>query len=147
MFGTHLSLLQTLPRKRFLHLIVLFIFIGLGNIATTFDAKVGAQTATQSCPTCRPPTPQVIYAPIIGLPETARSEIVLNSRSPQPIDVTPTFYTLEGMPIAGQVISLQPAEMRFVDVLSLIPEEHRNQHNWGGCLCLIPENLWRRGRS
>lgn len=91
-----------------------------------------SSSSLQACPTCPTPTQQVIYAPLIGLPEASRSEIVLNCRSPQPIDVTPTFYTAEGTPIVGQAIRLQPAEMRFVDVLSLIPEEHRYQHRWGG---------------
>ena len=122
MFGILSSLLQTLHGKRLLHLIFLFVLIGLASIPTPLETKVKGQSAIQSCPTCRPPT-QVIYAPIIGLPDTSRSEIVLNSRSPQPIDVTPIFYTLEGTPITGQLITLQTAEMRFADVLTLIPEE------------------------
>lgn len=95
-------------------------------------SKTDRQSSTQACPTCEPPSQQVIYAPLIELPEASRAEIVLNCRSPYSMEVTPTFYTEEGIPIVGQVIHLQPTEMRFVDVLSLIPSEHRLLHKWGG---------------
>lgn len=90
------------------------------------------QTAAPSCPTCAPETQQTIYAPLFDVPEAASSEINLNCRSPHPMDVTPTFYTLEGVPIVGEVIHLQPAEIRFIETKSLIPAEQRQQRRWGG---------------
>src|SRR5690242_18407759 len=39
------------------------------------------------CSSCPPPSPRRIYAPAIELPEAGSCEIVLNSRSPHPIDV------------------------------------------------------------
>jgi hypothetical protein len=57
---------------------------------------------------------------------------VLNSRSPNPIDVTPIFYTINGDAVVGNPVQLQPAEMRFVPVEQLMPEALRGQHRWGG---------------
>ena len=74
----------------------------------------------------------MIYAPLFDLPEAASSEIVLNCRSAHELEVTPTFYTLDGAAIVGDVIRLQPAEMRFVDTKSLIPLRERYRHRWGG---------------
>ncbi len=50
MSRTPLSSLNLLG-KRFLYLTFLFVLIGLGSTATTFDTKVSGQSATQSCPT------------------------------------------------------------------------------------------------
>jgi hypothetical protein len=141
MFGTPFSLLQTLLGKRFLNLIFLFVLIGLGSTATTFDTKVSGQSATQSCPTCRPPTEQTIYAPLIKLNGSFNTEINLNCRSPYPIDVVPTFYTESGLPITGETIRLAPAEMRFVDIRSLIPAQFLNQYVWGGVSLSYTGNL------
>ncbi len=103
--------------------------------------KVNAQAAVQACPTCRPPSQQVIYAPLIELKEASYTEINLNCRSAHPIDVVPTFYTDAGMPVAGSPIHLLPAEMRFVDVKSLMPAEYQNNHKWGGMSLAYTGNL------
>jgi len=66
------------------------------------------------------------------LDEAERCEIVLNNRSPNPIDITPTFYTAGGDAIIGNPIQLQPAEIRFVPVEQLMPESIRGTHRWGG---------------
>lgn len=81
------------------------------------------QSGARLCPTCPAPTQQTIYAPIFDLPEASGSEVVLNSRSPHVMDVTPTFYTAEGTPVTGETFQLQSAEIRTVDVKSLIPAE------------------------
>jgi hypothetical protein len=94
--------------------------------------KANQINGAQQCPTCSPPTQQTIYAPTIGLPEATGSEIVLNCRSSQTMTVTPTFYTADGEAIIGSPFQMQPSEMRFVTVESLIPPEHRGQHLWGG---------------
>ncbi|MEK6337366.1 MAG: hypothetical protein AABM67_20785, partial [Acidobacteriota bacterium] len=73
-----------------------------------------------------------IYAPAIELREAERCEIVLNSRSANPIEVTPTFYTINGNVVVGNPITLQPAEIRFVPVEQLMPEALRGRHRWGG---------------
>jgi hypothetical protein len=78
------------------------------------------------------PSSRRIYAPAIELPEAERCEIVLNSRSPNPIDVTPIFYTIDGDAVVGNSVQLQPAEMRFVPVEQLMPEALRGRHRWGG---------------
>jgi hypothetical protein len=90
---------------------------------------------------CPPPIPRQIYVPAIELPEARTTEIVLNSRSPQEIEVTPTFYTEAGDQIVGKPLQLQPAEIRFVRVDSLIPRYARNNH-WGGMsLSYVGSNL------
>jgi len=83
----------------------------------------------------------VIYAPLIEVADAASSEIVLNCRSAHDIDLTPTFYTMEGAAIAGEIIHLRPAEMRFVDTKSLIPQRERNRHHWGGMSLTYIGNL------
>jgi hypothetical protein len=85
-----------------------------------------------SCPTCSPAKQRMIYAPLIDLPESSGSEIVLNSRSGHDMVITPTFYTLEGEAYTGNDITLKPTEIRFVDTKSLIPAKERNRHKWGG---------------
>src|SRR5436190_5703391 len=104
-------------------------------------AEIPAPGFPQSCNTCAPPKTQVIYAPLIDLPDAASSEVVLNCRSAHELDVTPTFYTDEGQPISGSNIHLQPAEMRFVDTKSLIPAHERNRHHWGGMSLTYTGNL------
>lgn len=102
-------------------------------IASENDKGTASRTdKTQTCPTCRQPTQQVIYTPLIELREALYAEINLNCRSSHPIDVVPTFYTDDGTSIVGETIQLKSAEMRFVKVTDLIPAEHRNRHRWGG---------------
>jgi hypothetical protein len=84
-----------------------------------------------SCPTCSPQQ-RMIYAPLFDLPESSGSEIALNCRSAHDMVLTPTFYTLEGEAYTGDDITLKPNEIRFVDTKSLIPENERNRHKWGG---------------
>lgn len=86
----------------------------------------------KQCPSCPEPSLQTIYAPTIGMSEATGSRIVLNNRSPNVMDVTPTFYTEEGNAIVGKMIKLQPVEVRFVDIKKLIPAQHRGQRSWGG---------------
>ena len=84
------------------------------------------------CPSCPPPSARRIYAPAIELNEAQTCEIVLNSRSAHPIDVTPTFYTASGDAVVANPIQLQPAEIQFVPVEQLMPESLRGRHRWGG---------------
>ncbi len=124
------SFLQTLPGKKFLFFILFGFLIGLSNLSSNINSKVTGQN--QSCPTCSQATQRTIYAPTIGLPEATGSEFVLNCRSAGVMNVTPTFYTAEGAPIVGAEFQMQPSEMRFVNIETLIPEAHRGQHLWGG---------------
>jgi hypothetical protein len=66
---------------------------------------------------------------------------VLNSRSANPIDVTPTFYTTDGNAIVGNPVQLQPAEIRFVPVEELMPEALRGRHRWGGIALSFTGNV------
>jgi hypothetical protein len=86
----------------------------------------------QGCSSCPPPSEKRIYAPAIELKEAERCEIVLNSRSPNPIQVTPTFYTSTGDAVVGTPIQLQSAEIRFMNVLELLPKQFRNKRHWSG---------------
>ena len=96
------------------------------------DKKPQQSPTPHQCSTCPPPSPRKIYAPAIELPEAGACEIVLNSRSPHPIDVTPTLYTMDGEQVIGEPVTLQPAEIRFVPIESLIPDRHKGRHRWGG---------------
>jgi hypothetical protein len=48
------------------------------------------------------------------------------------MDVTPTFFMLDGTVVTGAPVSVQSEEIRYVDVKELLPERYRHQHNWGG---------------
>src|SRR5215831_4830219 len=87
---------------------------------------------SSECPSCSPPKQRTIYAPLIDLPESSGSEIVLNSRSDHDLPITPIFYTQEGAAFTGDDITLHPEEIRFVNTKSLIPAKERNRHKWGG---------------
>lgn len=108
---------------------------GTSNSAKTVGESPLVQNKKQpptACPSCPPPSPRRIYAPAIDLNEAQSCEIVLNSRSANPIDITPTFYTASGDGIVGNPIQLQPAEIRFVPVEQLMPASIRGTHRWGG---------------
>jgi hypothetical protein len=85
-----------------------------------------------SCPHCAPAGNQEIYIPLIDLPEAQGSEIVFNSRSPQAMNVTPTFYKRDGTVVVGDPVTVQSAEIRYVDIRQLLPEHYRHQRDWGG---------------
>lgn len=127
-----LSLVNILFSKRFLAFTLLTVFIALGNITLPSSQEVSGQSEPQSCSTCSQPTQRTIYAPTIGLPEADGSDIVLNCRSVHEMEAVPTFYTSNGEAIVGDTIRLQPSEIRFVSIESLIPEQHRGRHTWGG---------------
>jgi hypothetical protein len=110
-----------------------------GKIANAERLKSKEHPST--CPTCAPPTAQVIYAPLIDVPDAFSSEIVLNCRSSHDLQMTPTFYTLEGSAIVGEVFTLHPAEIRFVDTKSLIPPGQRSHNHWGGMSLSYNGNL------
>lgn len=126
------SFVQTVFSRRFFVIAFVIAIIGLSSLTFPPSRKTSGQTLPNSCPTCAPPQQQTIYAPTIGLAEATGSEIVLNCRSSHVMDVTPTFYTATGQAITGAMFQMQPSEMRFVTVESLIPEAERGQHNWGG---------------
>jgi hypothetical protein len=69
---------------------------------------------------------------MIDLPEIATGRIVFNSRSGTVTEVQPTFYLAGGGPIPGSPVYLQPGEIRYVDIVALIPSEHRWRSQWGG---------------
>jgi hypothetical protein len=114
-----------------LSLILGGLLVYLGGYPKSVEQSVEAQQPPQ-CPNCSPDMDRVIYAPTIGLPEADPGKIVLNCRSMHQMDVVPTFYTESGDAIAGDMVHLQPAEIRFVTIDSLIPEADRGQHTWGG---------------
>src|SRR5437588_8215582 len=106
------SNLKKSPRER-IGFVLFAIFIGSVVWLTHSSASNSSITPTESpraqngkqrpsgCPSCPPPSARRIYAPAIELNEAQTCEIVLNSRSAQPIDVTPTFYTASGDAVVG----------------------------------------------
>ena len=102
-----------------------------------------------SCPHCAPAGSQEIYIPLIDLPESQGSEIVFNSRSPQAMSITPTFYKRDGMVVVGDPVTVQSAEIRYVDIMQLLPERHRHQRDWGGfslCYNGFNREMWSQFR-
>src|SRR5467141_2677228 len=68
------------------------------------------------CTSCSPPGNQLIYIPLIDLPEAEGGEIVFNSRSPQTLDVTPVFYSRDGETVIADPVQIQSAEIRYVNI-------------------------------
>ena len=87
---------------------------------------------TPRCPHCAPPGDQEIYIPLIDIPEAAGSEIVFNSRSPHEMNVTPVFYKRGGERVEAEPVTVQSAEIRYVDLRQLLPEHRRHENDWGG---------------
>jgi hypothetical protein len=138
---------QFFSRRRKMVLTVLMAFtLGFVTLGATFIIRsVRAQSSphlqspksitpaqAKACQKCSEPGQQVIYAPIFSLPEAASGEIVLNCRSPHEMEVTPTFYTLDGTAIVGEKFLLSPTTVKPVSVASLIPESYRGTQLWGG---------------
>jgi len=86
----------------------------------------------QSCSSCAGQGQQTIYAPLIRVPESSNTEINLNCRSPHVMDVTPTFYTEDGDAIVGDSFQMQAAEVKTVDLKTLMPHRIQNRQNLGG---------------
>lgn len=85
-----------------------------------------------TCTRCSPPGDQMIYIPLIDLPEAEGGEIVFNSRSPEAMDVTPVFYKRNGETVIADPVKIQSAEIRYVDIQNLLPARYRHEKNWGG---------------
>lgn len=66
------------------------------------------------------------------LPEAQGGELVFNSRSPKEMQVTPTLYKRDGTAIVCDPVTIQSAEIRYVDFKSLLPVGHWNEQDWGG---------------
>lgn len=81
---------------------------------------------------CSPPGDQEIYTPLIDLTEAQAGEIVFNSRSPEAMDVTPTFYKRDGTAVVGDPVRVQSAEIRYVNVKKLLPKHYQHERDWGG---------------
>jgi hypothetical protein len=86
----------------------------------------------KACPVCAQSGPQSIYAPLIELEESSGTEINLNCRSTHALDVTPTFYTIQGDAVTGDTFQMQPAEVKTIDLSMLMPANVRGRHDWGG---------------
>jgi hypothetical protein len=138
---SHFSLFPTRQvSKTFFHstlMTTVILLLALGGaklLPSSFsNAKQNGQNGGgKSCPSCGTPSNQIIYLPLIDLPEAQGSEIVFNSRSPQEMDVTPTFYKLDGTAIVGKPVHIQSAEIRYIDLKKLIPGPYRNDRDWGG---------------
>ena len=84
-----------------------------------------------SCPRCAPPGDQEIYIPLVDLPSAQGGELVFNSRSPKPMNVTPRFYRLDGSSVTGDQVVIGSAEIRYVDIRKLIPGAHKGEREWG----------------
>ena len=140
MLNRHLSSLRNSFGKKLFYLTCLTFIVGMSvvsfppahRVKAQSQAKGQSQTQAHICPTCSQPEQRTIYAPTIELPEAESSDIVLNCRSPHEMDAVPTFYTEEGEAIVGDAVHLQPSEIRFVTVESLIPAAERGHHVWGG---------------
>lgn len=108
------------------------------NKSPSFDSVGNGSAATEKnkpadkCAHCSPPGDQIIYIPLMELPEARESELVFNSRSPEAVDVTPTFYKADGAVVTGETVRVDSTEIRYVKLRKLIPTNHRGERDWGG---------------
>jgi hypothetical protein len=102
------------------------------SVGTTGLPAQRPKATPLSCSTCAAEGQQTIYAPLIELPESSGTEINLNCRSPHVMDVTPTFYTQRGEAFVGNEFQMQPAEVKTIDLKTLMPRPLRERHDWGG---------------
>jgi hypothetical protein len=133
--------------REVLTVVILFALIGYSVIVShskegrnpdDSDGQKYSQEKTpfrkdDKCPNCGGPAAnQEIYVPLIDLPEAKSSEIVFNSRSPHAISVTPTFYRLDGSVVIADPVTVESAEIRYVDIRQLLPNKYKHERNWGG---------------
>lgn len=104
-----------------------------GKTSNSRPLVVAPRSTAAQCAACTEAGSQTsIYAPMIELAESSGTEINLNCRSPHSLEVTPTFYTKKGEAFTGSVFEMGPAEVKTVDLKSLMPQHLRNRHDWGG---------------
>lgn len=103
-----------------------------GHFVEDHHALYGPSSNPVSCPGCNEQSDQGIYIPLTFLPESGGSEIVFNSRTPEVVPVTPLFYTQSGEVVTGNPVNINPLEIRYVDLKSLIPVDQRGRSDWGG---------------
>lgn len=130
---------RTLFHSALMMAVLLLLAIGGAELLPPSSSSAGSSAGQkgqsgngQSCPHCGTRANQIIYLPLIDLPEAQGSELVFNSRSPQEMEVTPTFYKLDGTAIVGRPVRIQGTEIRYVDLKKLIPGQYRNDQDWGG---------------
>lgn len=113
----------------------LLSFVAPKSVSISEDSRAGRQKKPEKdrCKRgCSGPSEQTIYIPLIDLPEARGGELVFNSRSAEPLDVTPVFYKRNGETVIGDPVQIQSAEIRYVKIEDLLPKRHRNEKNWGG---------------
>lgn len=94
---------------------------------------VTAQDAKNGCGHCAPAGNQLIYMPLAELAEArGGGEIVFNSRSAKEMEVTPTFYKLDGTAVVCDAVRVKSGEIRYGDYKKLLPPERRGERDWGG---------------
>ena len=114
-------------------LLVSFPIAPTGKARALRSMDAAATSTPPHCAACAEAGSQTtIYAPIIELAESSGTEINLNCRSPHSLEVTPTFYTKKGEAFTGNVFEMGPAEVKTVDLKTLMPQNLRNRHDWGG---------------
>ncbi len=86
------------------------------------------------CNGCSQEGVQVIYAPLVQLPGSSRTEINLNCRSYRTVSVTPTFFTQQGHTLVGDTFEMKPREVKTVDLRTLMPIAIRARKDIGGLI-------------
>jgi hypothetical protein len=141
-------------------LIGCFVLLSQSTALTSFNATTSTTkpVATQdrkqkgrgqNCARCATPGNYEIYAPLLMLPEAKSSELVFNSRSPKETVVTPIFYKRDGTRFVGKPVTIESAEIRYVDVKKLLPPGQRDERDWGGVSLTyhgIPREMWAQLR-
>ena len=102
------------------------------SAAEAFKTPTTKEQQKKECHSCSPAGNQLIYIPLIELPESKKGELVFNSRSPNAMEVTPVFYKRNGETVIADPVQIQSGEIRYVNIRDLLPERYRQQHNWGG---------------
>jgi hypothetical protein len=111
-----------------------FAFAFASAVPTSAQGKQNPPPAPSTKPSTNvgPALPRIVHAPLVRSEELPYAEIALNNRSPQPTEVTLTFYSKNGEPAEPVKRTLQPGEVKHIDVEDLLPAPLKHQRELGG---------------
>jgi hypothetical protein len=118
-----------------LRLVVLvFCLSGLLMMVSKTYAQSQEENPNQDQPRPRnigPALPRSWWAPLLRSLELPYGELALNNRSPQASEVTLIFYSKNGKPADEIKLTIEPGEVKHLDLDELLPTELKHQPELG----------------
>lgn len=104
---------------------------------------------TPNCGLCPPAGEQILYIPLVEFSDAQDGELVFNSRSAGPMNVTPIFYERNGEAFKVDPVQVEAGEIRYEQVKNLLPDHLRDKRDWGGFALSfsgLPREMWSQFR-